>query len=144
MLYGERDDLKHFLTVPHTYRRSQSNFIFNKSSAKNDPHYGKSTVVFICEQQRRRSACASTQSDQRLCCSLLSNGSWHCFTIRVTLWHYGRDYATLLETCDIRTLHHKPCNMNLWESILDANKYQKWDPLRAMKTFIRWKVGHTT
>ena len=26
---------------------------------------------FICEQQRRRSACASAQSDQRLCCSLL-------------------------------------------------------------------------
>ena len=25
----------------------------------------------ICEQQRRRSACASAQSDQRLCCSLL-------------------------------------------------------------------------
>ena len=24
----------------------------------------------ICEQQRRRSACASAQSDQRLCCSL--------------------------------------------------------------------------
>ena len=27
-------------------------------------------VYAICEQQRRRSACASTQSDQRLCCSL--------------------------------------------------------------------------
>ena len=25
----------------------------------------------LCEQQRRRSACASAQSDQRLCCSLL-------------------------------------------------------------------------
>ena len=25
----------------------------------------------ICEQQRRRSACASAQSDQHLCCSLL-------------------------------------------------------------------------
>ena len=24
------------------------------------------------------------------------------------------------------------------------NKNQKWDPLRAMKTFIRRKVGHTT
>ena len=89
------------------YRRSQSKFIFNKSSAKNDSHYDKSTVVVvvftvkldainsfpsntaevrpiclkmghimrkpvfgICKQQRRRSACASTQSDQRLCCSL--------------------------------------------------------------------------
>ena len=25
-----------------------------------------------------------------------------------------------------------------------SNKTQKWDPLRAMKTFIRRKVGHTT
>ena len=27
-------------------------------------------VFAICEQQRRRSACASAQSDQRLCCSV--------------------------------------------------------------------------
>ena len=25
-----------------------------------------------------------------------------------------------------------------------VNKNQKWDPLSAMKTFIRRKVGHTT
>ena len=25
-----------------------------------------------------------------------------------------------------------------------SNKNEKWDPLRAMKTFIRKKVGHTT
>ena len=29
-------------------------------------------VIAICEQQRCRSACTSTQSDQPLCCSLLS------------------------------------------------------------------------
>ena len=34
-------------TIPHTYRRNQSKFIFNKSSAKKWPHYGKSTVVFF-------------------------------------------------------------------------------------------------
>ena len=28
-------------------------------------------IYVICEQQKRRSACASEQSDQRLCCSLL-------------------------------------------------------------------------
>ena len=35
----------------------------------------------ICEQQRRRSAWASTQSDQRLCCSLLrqNDSSSLCF-----------------------------------------------------------------
>ena len=27
----------------------------------------------ICEQQRRRSACTSVQSDQRLCCSCLDS-----------------------------------------------------------------------
>ena len=27
-------------------------------------------VIALCEQQRRRSACASAQSDQHLCCSL--------------------------------------------------------------------------
>ena len=30
----------------------------------------KKTCFALCEQQRRRSACASTQSDQHLCCSL--------------------------------------------------------------------------
>ena len=31
----------------------------------------RTPVYAICEQQRRRSACASAQSDQHLCCSLL-------------------------------------------------------------------------
>ena len=31
----------------------------------------KKPVLAICEQQRCRSACASAQSDQHLCCSLL-------------------------------------------------------------------------
>ena len=34
-----------------------------------EPRHGKS-VFALCKQQRRRSACASAQSDQRLCCSL--------------------------------------------------------------------------
>ena len=33
-------------------------------------HVMRKPVYAICEQQRRRSACASAQSDQRLCCSL--------------------------------------------------------------------------
>ena len=45
----------------------------------------------ICEQQRRRSACASAQSDQRLCCSLL-------------IWYnisrfYSRNFKTLGSFC---------------------------------------------
>ena len=34
-------------------------------------HVMRIPVLAICEQQRRRSACASAQSDQHLCCSLL-------------------------------------------------------------------------
>ena len=33
-------------------------------------HIVRKPVYAICEQQRHRSACTSTQSDQRLCCSL--------------------------------------------------------------------------
>ena len=33
-------------------------------------HVMRKPVFAICEQQRRRSACASAQSDQHLCCSL--------------------------------------------------------------------------
>ena len=44
---SDRYTNKSHSTVPHTYRWSQSKFIFNKSSAKNYPHYGKSTVVAI-------------------------------------------------------------------------------------------------
>ena len=33
----------------------------------NEPRHEKTPVFAICEQQRRRSACASAQSDQRLC-----------------------------------------------------------------------------
>ena len=41
------------------------------SLAQNDmSHVMRKPVYAICEQQRRRSACASVQSDQRLCCSL--------------------------------------------------------------------------
>ena len=35
-------------------------------------HVMRKPVLAICEQQRCRSACASAQSDQHLCCSLLS------------------------------------------------------------------------
>ena len=39
-------------------------------SVPSEPRHEK-TVFFLCEQQKRRSACASAQSDQRLYCSLL-------------------------------------------------------------------------
>ena len=39
-------------------------------------------VYAICKQQRRRSACASTQSDQHLCCSLPRQYNISSFFIR--------------------------------------------------------------
>ena len=39
-------------------------------------------VYAICEQQRRRSACASAHSDQRLCCSLPRSDNTSSFYIR--------------------------------------------------------------
>ena len=45
----------------------------------------------ICEQQRRRSACASAQSDQRLCCSLLR---WYNISR-----FYSRNFKTLASFC---------------------------------------------
>ena len=39
-------------------------------------------VYAICEQQRRRSACASAQSEQRLCCSLPKSYNTSSFYIR--------------------------------------------------------------
>ena len=44
-------------------------------------------VYAICEQQRYRSACASAQSDQHLCCSLL--GQYNTSTC------YSRNFKTL-------------------------------------------------
>ena len=45
----------------------------------------------ICEQERRRSACASAQSDQRLCCSLLRYYNISRF--------YSRNFKTLAGLC---------------------------------------------
>ena len=45
----------------------------------------------ICEQQRQRSACASTQSDQRLCCSVLRKYTISRF--------YSRNFKILASFC---------------------------------------------
>ena len=46
--------------------------IFSVFSIVKFSHGMRKSVYNICEQQRRRSACASAQSDQHLCCSLPS------------------------------------------------------------------------
>ena len=45
-------------------------------------HDMRKPVYVICEQQRRRSACASVQSDQCLCCSLPRQYNISSFYIR--------------------------------------------------------------
>ena len=57
----------------------------------------------------------------------------------------GGEYCFKLAECplfgdSVRTSHifMPPVTLEPW------NKNQKWDTLRAMKTFIRRKVGHTT
>ena len=43
-------------------------------------HVRRKPVFAICEQQRRRSACASAQTDQHLCCSLLrQHNTYTCY-----------------------------------------------------------------
>ena len=49
----------------------------------------------------------------------------------------GRDYAELQI---LKKSENGPCQF----VHLSVNKNKKWVPLRAMKTFIRKKMGHTT
>ena len=44
---------------------------FNTCEVYDLGHIMRKPVYAICEQQRRRSACRFTQSDQHLCCSML-------------------------------------------------------------------------
>ena len=55
--------------------------VFNMS------HVMRKSVYAICQQQRRRSACASAQSDQRICYSLLRQYNTSSF--------YSRNFNTL-------------------------------------------------
>ena len=45
---------------------------YERKPGKYMSHVMRKPVFAVCEQQRRRSACASAQSDQHLCSSLLS------------------------------------------------------------------------
>ena len=61
-------------------RRTKSTIMSWRGS--NMSHVMRTPVLAICEQQRRRSACASAQSDQRLCCSLPRQYNTSSFYIR--------------------------------------------------------------
>ena len=63
-------------TNPHfiyKYLRPKKTLLFFQShliTINNMSHIVRKPVYTICKQQRRRSACASAQSDQHLCCLL--------------------------------------------------------------------------
>ena len=54
-------------------------------------HVMRKPVLWLCDQQRCRSACASAQSDQHLCCSLLGQYNISRF--------YNRNFKPLLSFC---------------------------------------------
>ena len=59
--------------VVKKWPQNASVFLSSKIRISQDylSHIVRKPVYAICEQQRRRSACAAAQSDQHLCCSLL-------------------------------------------------------------------------
>ena len=63
-------------------------------------HVMRKPVYAICEQQRSRSACASTQSDQRLCCSL--SGLYNTST------GYSQNFKTLVSSAEQGGLSRTP------------------------------------
>ena len=66
-------------------------------------------IYALCEQQRRRSACASAQSDQHLCCSLFRQYN--------TSTCYSRNFKTLASLCS---------RAGRFESYLVANPEDKF------------------
>ena len=64
--------------------------LFNSHLFIFEPRHEKICFA-ICEQQRRRSACASTQSDQRLCYSLLRQYNTSSF--------YSQNFNRLVNLC---------------------------------------------
>ena len=60
-----------------------------------------------------------------------SQSMWHYDLTSGTMRHYLKRHK---HPCDFRTLHHKPCNMNLWWSILDAKSSSEYEILFASKT----------
>ena len=96
----------------------------------------------------------SDDSDQPADLYNLENLNVGAFTTHITSLKTNMSY-TVQELQD--TMIHKPSKMGvggvsilLGSHRLDTmytflwNKNQKWDPLRAMKTFIRRKMGYTT
>ena len=67
----------------------------------------------ICEQQRRRSDCASGQSDQRLCCSLLKQYDISRF--------YSRNFKTLASFCGCAGRFVSGLVGNSWRHVLSCH-----------------------
>ena len=110
--------------------------MYTREKKRTEPGHEK-MCHFICKQQRRRSASASTQSDQRLCSRCLDS-----IISLDSIAEISRTYQASVAAQAGLCLAVFSCRGS-YTAVLQ-NKNQKWDPLRAMKTFIRRKVGHTT
>ena len=58
-------------TAFHVHRTGELKGPKHLVTNENMSHVMRKPVLAICKQQRCRSACASAQSDQHLCCSIL-------------------------------------------------------------------------
>ena len=83
-------------------------------------HVMRKAVYVICEQQRRRSACASAQSDQRLCCSL--PGYYN------TSICYSRNFK-LVSAAEQTGLSHTPGRKPRRQDFLWRGSYDLYAPL---------------
>ena len=79
---GDKSNLNQFQAVYIKLKKVVHEVIMNHFNSHKLNHVMRKPVHAICEQQRRRSACASAQSDQRLCCSLPRQYNNSSFYIR--------------------------------------------------------------
>ena len=96
-------------------------------------HIMRKPVYAICEQQRCRSACASRQSDQHLCCSL---PRWYNISI-----FYIRNFKSLPSFCAVQPVWVYPCRKP--EDRFSRNEaqimyYSNWLCNKLIATFVFW------
>ena len=72
--FDQKSDIKPHCMAGHAHLRmiygGRKEPLSHDMAQKYMSHVMRKPVYAICEQQRRRSACASPQSDQHPCCSL--------------------------------------------------------------------------
>ena len=99
-----------------------------QSKVPYEPHHEKTCIV-PCEQQRRKSACASAQSDQHLCCSL---PRWYN-----TYTSYIQNLKTLASFCNWAGRFESDLVANSWTQVFSLH-----DSIMVFQT-TKTKENHT-